>query len=70
MTLSALDTNALEGQVAESPRSQSRNVHCINVAAGVRPATVRIHVNGDVFNINQTRIDYLLRVASDVLLVH
>ena len=63
LTLSAEDAGAIDGQVIESPRSQSRNVHCINVAAGPRPATVRIHVGGDVFNMNQSRIDYLLRVV-------
>lgn len=63
LTLSAEDASAIDGQIIESPRSQSRNVHCINIAAGARPATVRLHVGGDVFNLNQTRVDYLLRVV-------
>ena len=63
LTLSAEDAGAIDTQVIESPRSQSRNVHCINVAAGERPTTVRLRVAGDVFNINQSRIDYILRVV-------
>jgi hypothetical protein len=63
LTLSALDASNINGQVVDSPRSQSRNVHCINIIAGVRPASVKLHIVGDTFNINQTRLDYLLRVV-------
>jgi hypothetical protein len=63
LTLSAEDASSDDGQVVESPRSQSRNVHCINITAGNRPATIRLHVGGDVFNMNQSRVDYLLRVV-------
>lgn len=63
LSLSAEDASSVEGRVVDSPRSPSRNVHCLNIAAGQRPATVRLQVAGDTFNVNQRRVDYLLRVA-------
>ncbi len=63
LSLSAEDASSLDGRVVDSPRSPSRNVHCLNVAAGQRPATVRVQVAGDTFNVNQRRVDSLLRVA-------
>jgi hypothetical protein len=35
----------------------------MNVIAGPRPATVKVHVAGDTFNVGQKRIDYVLSVA-------
>ena len=58
-----MDASNINGEIVDSPRSQSRNVHCINIIAGVRPATIQLQVAGDTFNINQNRLDYLLRVV-------
>ena len=66
LTLSALDASNLDGETVDSPRSQSRNVHCINIAAGARPATVKLHVAGDTFNINQNRLDYVRVVPTNL----
>ena len=62
LIFSAEDASSLNGQIVESPRSPSRNVHCINVIAGPRPATLKLQVTGDTFNVGQPRIDYLLHV--------
>ncbi len=70
LTLSAQDTSNINSQLVDSPRSQSRNVHCINILAGIRPATVKLHIAGDTFNLNQNRLDYILRVVPTDLLAN
>lgn len=63
LTLSVQDNSRANGELVESPRSQSRNVHCINVKGGPRPAILSVQIAGDVLNINQQRIDYLFHVV-------
>ena len=63
VSFTAEDASTIEGQLVSSPRSPSRNVHCINVVAGPRPSTVKVHVSGDTFNVGQRRVDYVLSVA-------
>jgi hypothetical protein len=63
LAFSAEDASSLNGQIVDSPRSPSRNVHCVNVIAGARPATLKLQVSGDTFNVGQRRVDYTLSVA-------
>jgi len=63
LSFTAEDASSIEGQIISSPRSPSRNMHCVNVIAGPRPATVKIQVSGDTFNVGQRRVDYVLSVA-------
>lgn len=63
LSFTAEDASSIDGQIISSPRSPSRNVHCMNVIAGPRPSTIKIHVAGDTFNVGQNRIDYVLSVA-------
>lgn len=63
LSFTAEDASSIDGQVISSPRSPSRNVHCMNVIGGPRPATVKVHVAGDTFNVGQRRVDYVLSVA-------
>jgi hypothetical protein len=62
--LSAEDVSTIGGQIVDSPRNQNRNVHCINIVAGERAATIRLHIAGDVFYNQQNRIDYILQVLA------
>jgi hypothetical protein len=53
----------MDGALIESPRSPNRNVHCMNVSAGNVPSVLYFQVAGDIFNLNQQRIDYVLQVV-------
>ncbi len=63
LLLNAQNALSLDGVVVESPRSPNRNVHCINVSAGNTPGFVSFQIAGDIFNLNQAKIDYVLQVV-------
>jgi hypothetical protein len=63
LLLSAQDPRSMDGALIESPRSPNRNVHCMNVSAGNVPSVLYFQVAGDIFNLNQQRIDYVLQVV-------